>query len=56
LEFDYDELERDRPNNYEQIIFTAITRARRSAAIFIMDDQENFLEKIDNVDYEQHNV
>jgi len=54
--FDYDELERNRPNNYEQIIFTAITRARRSAAIFIMDDQENFLKKISNVDYEQYNV
>ena len=44
--FDYDELERDRPNNYEQITFTAITRARRSVAIFIMNDQENFLKKL----------
>lgn len=54
--FDYEKLKAKRPNNYEQIIFTAITRARRSVAIFAMYDQKAFLEKIKNVKYELHKI
>lgn len=56
LEFDYillfnldfQKLKNGHPNNYNQIVFTAITRARKSLSIFILDNQIEFIEKIKN--------
>lgn len=43
---DYNNLQRMHPDNFNQIIFTAITRARKSLSIFIVGNQDNFLNKI----------
>lgn len=64
LEFDYvvipflnyDELKNNKPSNYEQIIFTAITRARRSVAVFISENQKDFLDKIKNIKCERYKI
>ncbi len=62
LEFDYviiadlkyDQLKKDFPDNYKNIIFVAITRARRSLCVFLVDNSENteFLELISNTNCE----
>lgn len=54
--FDYEKLKTKRPDNFEQIIFTAITRARRSVAIFISKNQKDFLDKIKNVKYDKYKI
>lgn len=54
LEFDYtilfnlnyNNLQIMHPNNFNQILFTAITRARKSLSVFIVGDQNGFLDKI----------
>lgn len=43
---DYDKLINEHPNSFNQIIFTAITRARKSFSVFIIGYQNVLLEKI----------
>lgn len=43
---DYHALQVIHPDNFNQIIFTAITRARKSLSVFIVGDQNSFLDKI----------
>jgi superfamily I DNA/RNA helicase len=57
---DYNELKGKHPDNFDQILFTAITRARRSLSILIIADQNVFLDKIkrevSNKYYEIRNI
>ncbi len=53
---DYNDLKNKNPNNYEQLIFTTITRARRSVAVFIANNQKDFFDKIKNVKYDEYKI
>lgn len=43
---DYQALQTKQPDNFDQILFTAITRARKSLSVFIIGYQNIFLDKI----------
>lgn len=48
VNLDYPRLKNKFSDNYNQMLFTAITRARYSLSIFILDNQTEFLELIKN--------
>jgi len=53
---DYKRLKEEFPENYNQMLFTAITRARYSLSIFIKKDQEEFLNRFENVDNKYYEI
>ncbi len=57
---DYNNLQITHPSNFNQIIFTAITRARKSLSVFLVGEQKDFLDKVkkevDNKYYEIRNI
>lgn len=57
---DYQALKWKHPDNFDQILFTAITRARKSLSVFIIGYQNSFLDKIkrevNNKYYEIRNI
>ncbi|MFH1194716.1 MAG: ATP-dependent helicase [bacterium] len=54
---DYTRLKTEFSENYNQMIFTAMTRARHSLSIFVKDDQQEFLHLItSNVDKRYYEI
>ncbi len=53
---DYRKLKVDFPENYEQLLFTSITRSRYSLSIFIKKEQTEFLNVISKIDKKYYEI
>lgn len=56
VDINYRNLKRTHTNNFDKIIFVAITRARRSLSVFLLDNQAELLTKFSNAEFTVTNL